>query len=183
MKKVEFELPIKNDLGWFVTTKHRPFHYLRANGEVLPYSDIDSVYFETEKEADMARLKYMGDKIMKKSDLKTGMIVELVNGEKRLVIANTLMGLSYGTGGIPMEHVNNDLTLSSALHPNIAKVYSEPNIGRPEHIGSDISWFEKADCTMYSTLLWKRQKPLELTVADIEEKFGCKVKIVLKKGA
>ena len=168
----------ENEHGWFVVTSEPPFLYLRASGKLELYNDRESIYFKTEQEALDALAKYNGDYKMKKSDLKTGMIVELSDGEKRLVIANTLLGLKAGSGGIAMRYINDDLTLDSILHGDIVKVYSEPQDGRADYIGSDISWFIKNDCTKYSRCIWEREEPKDITVAEIEEILGYKIKIV-----
>ncbi len=177
MKRVLRE-PIYSIVGWIVPTVDAPYHYLKPNGIVEYVGLGKSVYFKTEQEALDAIEKYNGDKVMRKKDLKTGMIVELVDGEKRLVIANTLIGLVSGSGGIAMSYVNDDLTLDTVLHGDIVKVYSEPHSDRPDHhIGSDLGWFMHPNCTKLSKLLWERQAE-EMTLEQVCEMLGKDIKIV-----
>ena len=109
MKKVEFDKPDSNVLGWFVSSvQDNPFLYLREDGAVEGYSTEKSVYFKTEQEAIDALNKYNGEYKMKKSDLKTGMIVEVSDGYHRMVLGNSLMGISGCSGGIHLSSVNDD---------------------------------------------------------------------------
>lgn len=62
---------------------------------------------------------------MKKSDLKTGMLVELRNGERALVMEDMLVGngteIAYWG---PMENFNKDLTNGCNSENDIVTVYS-----------------------------------------------------------
>lgn len=102
---------------------------------------------------------------MKKSDLKNRMVVELRNGERRMVCDNMLMGFDYSEN---LDNYNRDLTcilLGGGKDYDIVKVYKEINIIMARE--SDIS------------PLWERPKIKEVTMEEIEEKLGCKVKIVM----
>lgn len=105
-----------------------------------------------------------------KSDLKNRMVVEYRNGKRRMVVDNMLIGYSqYGD----LEEYNDDLsynggyngTLDSGL--DIVKVYSEINV-----------FGNKDNIRKLGTPIWQRSEVKEVTMAEVEEKFGCKVKIV-----
>ena len=182
MKKVEFELPKKNEFGWYVPTKYRPFYYLRESGEVLPYSDIDSVYFKTEKEADMARLKYMGEWKMKKEDLRTGMLVEISNdGGLRIVLGNALMGVAGTNGGIAMKFVDDNLTMNRVNGGHITAVYEELHKDCSNYVGAGIEWFARTssdDILLMAKCIWRRPKPVEMTLEQVCDLLGKNIKIV-----
>ena len=105
-----------------------------------------------------------------KSDLKNRMVVEYRNGKRRMVVDDVLVGnTQYGE----LKEYNDDLswnggyngTFASVL--DIVKVYSEINV------------FEgKDDIVKLGTPIWERHEVKEVTMAEVEEKFGCKVKIV-----
>lgn len=108
-----------------------------------------------------------------KADLKDGMVVENRLGERKLVLGSYLMGaLTYGDLSEYAETLLRKDTFYSDL--DILKVY-DPS---PYHTFYDIIYGHGL------TLLWKRdevENVKEITIADIEEKFGCKVKIVKEK--
>ena len=177
MRKNIFEIG-KNGLGFYISVKDNKDEYLLKDGTIDKHSKKELTYFSHRDNAESAINKYVQSQPMTKQDLKTGMIVEMENGEKRLVIANTLMGLKAGDGGVSMEFVRDDLTLDSVLHGDIVKVYSEPQEEKTDHIGSDISWFMRDGCTEYSRCIWKRATPKDITVAEIEKILGYKIKVV-----
>ena len=99
-----------------------------------------------------------------KSDLKNGMIVELRNGNRYMVVGTDLLGLN---GYMGLCSYNKDLLKydSTSTDPDwdIVKVYK--NI---YHLD-----LKKANC-----IVWEREEVKEVTMAEVEEKFGCRVKIV-----
>lgn len=100
-----------------------------------------------------------------KSDLKNGMVVELRNGIRYIVIDNCLANwdsFSY------LRFYNNKLVNFHSRDETIVKVYDK------------IKYFEELQETkiLEEKLLWQRSEFKEVTMAEIEEKFGCKVKIV-----
>jgi len=116
---------------------------------------------------------------MKKSDLKTGMIVELSDGYHRIVLGNSLMGISDCSGGINLRYVNDDLILNYG--EEIVKVYDELNANKEYYIGASAGWLERAtivNILKYTTCIWVREEPKDITVAEIEEILGYKIKIV-----
>lgn len=105
-----------------------------------------------------------------KSDLKNRMVVEYRNGYRRMVVDDVLVGNTrYGD----LKEYNDDLsynggyngTLDSEL--DIVKVYSEINV-----------FGNKDDIRKLGTPIWERSEVKEVTMSEVEEKFGCKVKIV-----
>lgn len=102
----------------------------------------------------------------KKSDLKDGMVVEYRNGTKRLVAGSILIG----TNGYNQLYYYNEDLCSEQDETTIYKVYDTV---------FNIKDFDNKELD----LLWKREQDVikELTIEDIEKKFGCKVKIVNKE--
>lgn len=108
----------------------------------------------------------------KKQDLRNRMVVELRNGERYLVIFNTdgSIHLMHGNGchWTDCNNMKEDLTFSwDEREYDIMKVYSKVYV------------FTDVNCT--KDILWERQEVKEMTMEDIEELMGCKVKIVKKR--
>ena len=107
-----------------------------------------------------------------KSDLKNRMVVELRNHLFYIVIDKLLIGIS---DSINLMYYNNALFHHYDRY-DIIKVYKPVDrldgfIRQPidSHITATNS---------FMTLLWERQETKEVTMAEVEEKFGCKVKII-----
>lgn len=111
------------------------------------------------------------------NDLKDGMVVVLRNGDPYIVLKNVfyygdiLAGYKnfwefYNTQ-ISLTRYNADMTFKNkSMDPfDIMEIYEKPE---------DIfhAFFKKGK------LIWERKKHKEVTMQEIEEKFGCKVKIV-----
>ena len=106
------------------------------------------------------------------NDLKTGMIVTTRNGDSHIVmrdfgkVGDILAGLSDSDNILNsyIELSNYEQYLKHKKSPgcDIMSVYSS----YPQ--GIDIA----------RSLLWKREEYREVTMREIEEKFGCKIKIV-----
>lgn len=119
---------------------------------------------------------------MKLDDLKDGMVVVLRNGEPYIVLKNAfyygdiLAGYKnfweFWNTQISLTRYNADMTFknkSKSTDPfDIMAIYEAPE---------DIihEFFKKGK------LLWKREEYKIVTMQEIEEKFGCKVKIVEKE--
>lgn len=101
-----------------------------------------------------------------KADLKNRMVVKYRNGKRRMVVDDLLVGENY-YGVLTMY--NNDLTHKTDNERDIIAVYPKA------HIFAMLN-----DIESYFTPLWERSEAKEVTMAEIEEKFGCKVKIVDK---
>ena len=109
---------------------------------------------------------------MELDDLKTGMIVETRGGDSYIVMRDFLGAVSILAGisdnntisskWIKMSIYTQDLNCSGIQSLDIMSVYSS----YPCEIDTKID------------LLWKREEYKEVTMSEIEEKFGCKVKIV-----
>ena len=105
-------------------------------------------------------------------DLKTGMIVKTREGKYNIVMrdfideGDILAGLSRNNKisetCTHLSNYNQDMTNSRFPHIDIMSVYA--------------SYPYSADTQ--KKLLWERKEYKEVTIRDIEEKFGCKVKIV-----
>ena len=109
---------------------------------------------------------------MKKSDLKTGMVVESRNGDKYLVMLNpdcegkdlicfsgSYMSLKDYTD--TLEYPNSDY--------GIVKVFT---------IGKSISYILSAKALLEFKLIWEREERKEMTLKEIEKELGYKIKIV-----
>ena len=105
-------------------------------------------------------------------ELKTGRIVKTREGKYNIVMrdfigeGDILAGLScdnkISETWTSLSNYNQDMTNSRFPHIDIMSVYD--------------SYPYSADTT--KKLLWERKEYKEVTMKEIEEKFGCKVKIV-----
>lgn len=105
-------------------------------------------------------------------DLKTGMIVKTRNDNSYIIMrdfideGDVLAGLSYNNvisnTWTSLSNYNQDMTHSGVPCLDIVSVYA--------------SYPYSADTP--TRLLWERNEYKEVTMKEIEEKFGCKVKIV-----
>lgn len=103
--------------------------------------------------------------MMKKSDLKNRMVVEYRNGERRMVIDDMLMGNSlYGELRCYDDNLN-CIGGGDIDEYDIVKVFNKIDTFREKN-SKDL------------TLFWERSEVKEVTMSEVEEKFGCKVKIV-----
>lgn len=100
-----------------------------------------------------------------KDMLQTGMVIKNREGDYRLVINNMLVGENY-YGDL---YLYSDDMRSGCNHEfDVMEVYTKIKVLRDiKHINP-------------GRLLWTRKEPREITMGEIEEKFGCKVKIVNK---
>lgn len=111
---------------------------------------------------------------MKKSDLIAGKhVVETSDGAKYLIFDSKegkfMFGIHYGL--IDLERYHEDLTRNSADKKyDITKVYELKCPASQYSI--------KERCEEYLTLVWERTEPKEMTMAELEEELGYKVKIV-----
>lgn len=96
---------------------------------------------------------------MKKSDLKTGMIVETRGGDRFLVMLNPDCKdrelIEFSGGFMPLERYNDDLILDGFAHElDIMKLYSA---------GASICYLLGTDITggkLELKLIWQRPKPI-----------------------
>ena len=116
---------------------------------------------------------------MKKSDLKTGMVVETARGEKYLVMLNPDCEgrdlISFDRGYMPLSKYENDLTYINEPEWDIVKVYT---------LGTSIYYILATNANhnrkLVYNLIWERKEnPVEMTIEEIEKKLGIKnLKIV-----
>lgn len=111
-----------------------------------------------------------------KSDLKNRMVVETRSGRRYIFIDDRFLSKTgflwldtlYDNNHVHHQGFNDDLTMSSGANWDIVKVYKEV---------SCLNFDENSPfCSL--SLLWKRDSIKEVTMAEVEAKFGCKVKIV-----
>lgn len=118
---------------------------------------------------------------MKKSDLRSGMIVEFRNGKMDLVMLNPDCVrrelISFDGGFIGLDHYNEDLTYEGIDDEvwDIVKVYSlESSIC---HILSNTR-----ETLKKKKLIWERPEvSTEMTIAEIEAKLGIKNLKIIKE--
>lgn len=98
-----------------------------------------------------------------KSDLANGMIVEQRCGMRKIVIEDRIVGYEeYGE----LENYEDNLLHFCDPKFDIMKIYKYANTIEQALKSNDLK------------LLWERSEVKEVTIAEVEEKFGCKVKIV-----
>lgn len=116
---------------------------------------------------------------MKLSDLETGMIVTLRNGEEYVVFRNFSDLYTVATSIIcngrswnNLCYYSDDMKCSSGCLENMHDIVK---VEIPYH---PFSFFNLERERERRKLLWKEESVKEVTMTEIEEKFGCKVKIV-----
>ena len=124
------------------------------------------------------------DKTMTKADLKDWMIVEVAVGSI-LLVDKTHGYLINNNGHMPLSDYTDDLkdltpSLTGRRDYSIVKVY-EPRRGSEfllkAYLDGTAPTFRKIEEDL--NLIWERPEPVEMTVAEIEEKLGIKnLKIV-----
>jgi len=112
---------------------------------------------------------------MKKKDLKTGMIVRTNEGELRVMLAGTAIGVGK-SGGIINDRINSDLTVDCGDR-DITHVYSEPQKAT-DLSGNFEFWLKDDNILKHCELLWERQPPQEMTLEEVNKELGYKVKII-----
>lgn len=103
-----------------------------------------------------------------KSDLKNGMIVEYRCGSRRMVVGECLRGITTFSR---LEDFSEDLCAKKGLtNLDIMKIFDVPNeVGTVRDV---------LDYNRDGELLWERDAPVPMTLKEIEEKLGHKIKIV-----
>lgn len=112
-----------------------------------------------------------------KSDLKTGMIAEYRNGDRRLVVGNALIdNKGDEANDLTDAMYKNDLTRSIDNNQlDISKVYEVIPIFHGDLYGL----FRYTDNLI---LIWEREEPpKKMTVAEIEKALGHKVEVVAEE--
>jgi hypothetical protein len=111
-----------------------------------------------------------------KSDLKDGMVVEYRNGD-RCVVINGCFIKPTGYGWMPINDYDDELYCKGVLlldrAYDVVKVYSSKAKNMPDYCDAS-----------RLTLIWERKEEpdyTEMTVEEIEEKLGYKIKVVADK--
>lgn len=108
-----------------------------------------------------------------KAELKTGMAVELANGETYIVFHN----LDYDNGKCLVSHsLNNSINLNTMTEDLEYKGNRSKDIVKV--FGMAVSWKEVG--ISYGDCIWERPTNVELTIADIEKKLGIKNLKIIK---
>lgn len=99
---------------------------------------------------------------MKKSDLRTGMVVEYDDGEKRVVLLNTEYGdilkeVATGTMYRKLDQITNDLTFH---HGSIDKVWAPMNEATPFPVP-----------TTYEYLIWERKPKKKIITIEVSDEL------------
>lgn len=106
-------------------------------------------------------------KTFTKDMLENGMIIKNREGEFRLVLNNCLIGeIHYGT----LDDYSTDLRSITSSNFDVMEVYTMI------HVLKDINPNNRV--TVDKNPIWVREEIKEVTMAEVEERFGCKVKIV-----
>ena len=108
--------------------------------------------------------------MFKKEDLKVGYLVKTRGGEVAHIVNTDKKGmcLNYEDGYSKIENYNNNLTNKSFYNLDITEVYGYTLYGHHAHK------FEVED----RELLWKREEVKEMTIEDIQNALGHKIKVV-----
>ena len=106
---------------------------------------------------------------MTKADLKDGMVVEIRCGRRYLVLRGHLLNEDGGFMFLDSFDKNMEAMIGERSDErDIVKVYYPTLIHALDVLN------KRTD----GGLIWKREEIKEVTMAEIEEKFGCKVKVV-----
>lgn len=127
----------------------------------------DMLIHEIEKLRKTFKDNEKGKITMKKSDLKTGMVVECRNGKKYMYLdVDELDGAFVNQTGFELWFSEN-LTNACNECSNIVKIYKANAVYQL----SQKCWDEMP-------LIWERKEPREMTLAEIEKELGYPVEIV-----
>lgn len=92
------------------------------------------------------------------------MVVECRDGRRRMIVDDLGIG---NNGFLKLCSYDNNLNYATESHLlDIVKVYDKVNT------------LEEIGYNGLLHLLWERSEVKEVTMAEVEEKFGCKVKII-----
>ena len=107
---------------------------------------------------------------MNKSDLKNGMVLELRNGERYMVVGEYWIRQN---AWIDPDDYNEDLAIKGDTKAD--RQFDVVRVYRP-HQYDAIAVMEKKKDT--SKLVWERKEPMKMTVKEIEKALGYPVEIV-----
>ena len=114
-------------------------------------------------------MKFLAIKTFTKDDLKDGMVVELKNGYRGIIIHNLIIGEDFY---IQLSNYN-DRLIANYNNPivnglNIIKVYNALSYKGFKNYIKDENL----------TLIWEREEPVKMTKEEIEEELGYKIEII-----
>jgi len=107
-------------------------------------------------------------RIMKKQDLKTGMLVQFRNGNVFMVINDILV---RDEGWTSLGYFDEDLNSNSCNDFDIMKVSTVFNgyLLMPKNWNKEI---------LNKNLLWEREETKKMTVSEIQKELGYKIEII-----
>lgn len=111
---------------------------------------------------------------MKKSDLRSGMVVRVRNGFEYLVMIPD--STDYDT--LFLMNKNGHTWLNCGFGEDLLDQKGDDGFDVMAVYDIRRSGFSSVFENLENRLLWKREEPLKVTMEEIYEKFGCKVKIV-----
>lgn len=111
-----------------------------------------------------------GGNDMELNELKNGYVVKLRNGKLYLCLNNHFVGLENIVSNVDCNY-QSDMTYLGNDRFDVMKVYTINNYYTLNDVFSRIN-------PRAFNLVWEREKVVELTVAQISEKLGYKVKVV-----
>lgn len=149
-----------------ITTRKAVRDALEKDIEVLR-EQKDMLIHEIEKLRKTFKDKEKGEITMKKSDLKTGMVVECRNGKKYMYIETELIhGVFICSTGYINTDFNDDFKNAYSRCYDIMKIYQANNAYQLVQQ----NWDDMQ-------LVWERQEPRKMTLAEIEKELGYSVEM------
>lgn len=113
---------------------------------------------------------------MKLDDLKTGMIVKTKDGKCHIIMKDFLGKEDILAGISDSKDISNSWTSLSKYNQDMT--FSDNGLRLYELDIVEV-WKGRPYCIdVPEKLLWKREEYKVVTMKEIEEKFGCKVKII-----
>jgi len=106
---------------------------------------------------------------MKKSDLKNQMIVECRNGLRYMVVDDIFVGYS---SWLYLHAYDDELKCKSCRIGENCKDYDIIKVYSQAYSFAEGNFFSE------DKVIWERSEVKEVTMSEVEEKFGCKVKII-----
>ena len=148
------------------------------NNKLIYYSGIN--LYIGEKYKILYWSDYMKKKTFTKSDLQTGMNVEMRDGDRYLVLLNACKGIcgrnNYTNLLISakdksqknLDSYKEDLTAAVTSDYDIVKIY------KPKYFFQMQTLNEIEECD----IIWQRDEPIEMTLDEVCEALGKNIKIV-----
>ena len=154
-----------SDTSWYIYGEGTAYKFNRGMyGTIEFYQDGGYTILEWSD--------FRKEKEMTKKELKTGMVVEYRDGDKRMVLLGNQVGdvLICGTGWEDLDNYRDDLCHNHHEQLDIVAVY-EPHHKREMN---PLCWKEQK-------CIWRRSEVKEVTLSEIAEKFGVSVESIRVK--